>query len=180
MSFSVRNILLLAMAVFITLTGSGVAAEVPLEDMVAERSARLYLEGQVLGDMVLGARARLDFIYIDQPLVEAARVSHEVPEWLQWNTNYFGSGKTGKDALFLLVFETFKPWTFEPEMISVNGNPLEEGDIVTRAAYVPKGDLPSDYTGRFAFTVPGGIVEPGNEVVFSCGADSVTWMVPGK
>jgi hypothetical protein len=86
--------------------------------------------------MILGARARLDFIYIDRPLVEAVRVSHEVPEWLQWNTNYFGSPKSGKEALFLLVFETF--------------------------------------------TVPGGIVEPGNEIVFSCGADSVTWVVPGK
>ncbi|MGC9489736.1 MAG: hypothetical protein ACP5CD_00705 [Thermovirgaceae bacterium] len=180
MNFSVRNILLLAMAVFITLTGSGVAEEVSLEDLLAERSARLYLEGQVLGDMVLGARARLEFIYIDQPLVDAARGSHEVPEWLRWNTNYFGSGKSGKEALFLLVFETFKPWTFAPEMISVNGNPLEEEDIVTRVAYVPKGDLPSDYTGRFAFTVPAGIVEPGSEIVFGCGQDSVTWVVPGK
>ncbi|MGC9372939.1 MAG: hypothetical protein ACP5DY_06425 [Thermovirgaceae bacterium] len=180
MNFSARNIMLLAIAFFITLTGSAAAAEVSLEDMVAERSARLYLEGQVLGDMVLGARARLDFIYIDQPLVEAARGSHEVPEWLQWNTNYFGSRKSGKDALFLLVFETFKPWTFEPEMISVNGTPLEQSDIVTRSAYVPQGDLPSEYTGRFAFTVPGEIAEPGGEIVFSCGQDSVTWVAPGK
>jgi hypothetical protein len=148
--------------------------------MVAERTARMYLEGQVLGDMVLGARARLDFIYIDQPLVEATRGSHEVPEWLQWNTNYFGTRKSGEDALYLLVFETYKPWTFEPEMISVNGSPLEEGDIVTRPAYVPRGDLPSGYTGRFAFTIPAEFVKPGGEVVFRCREDSVTWAVPGK
>ncbi len=155
-------------------------AEVPLEDLIAERNARLYLEGQVLGDMVIGARARLDFIYIDRTLAEAAREGGAVPEWLEWNAGYFGSQKSGKDALFLLVFETFKPWTFTPELISVNGKPLGEGDIVTRPEYVPRGDLPSGYKGRFAFTVPGDIVGPGEEILFSCGQDKVTWVVPGK
>ncbi len=180
MKVLVRNILLVAVLSVIALAGTGDAAEKPLEELISDRSARLYLEGQVLGDMVLGARARLEFIYIDRTLADAARDNGAVPEWLVWNTSYFGSQKSGKNDLFLLVFETYKPWTFEPEMISVNGTPLEQGDIVTRPAYVPRGDLPSDFTGRFAFTVPGEIVEPGSEILFSCGQDSVTWVVPGK
>jgi hypothetical protein len=164
----------------IALAGTGVADEKPLEELIADRSARLYLEGQVLGDMVLGARARLDFIYIDRTLADAVKKSGAVPEWLEWNTSYFGSQKSGEGELFLLVFETFKPWTFEPEMIRVNGKPIEKGDIVTRSGYVPHGDLPSDYTGRFVFTVAPESVGPGKEIVFSCQDDSVTWMVPEK
>lgn len=179
MKFLVRNILPVALVAVIALAGTCGAADKPLEELIADRSARLYLEGQALGDMVLGARARLDFIYIDRTLAETAR-ENDVPEWLEWNTSYFGSRKSGEGALFLLVFETFKPWTFEPEMIRVNGKPIEKGDIVTRSEYVPRGDLPSDYTGRFVFTVVPESVGPGKEIVFSCRDDSVTWMVPEK
>jgi hypothetical protein len=180
MKVLVRNILLVAVLSVITLTGTGNAAEKPLEELIADRSARLYLEGQVLGDMVLGARARLDFIYIDRTLADAARESEAVPQWLEWNTSYFGSRKSGGGELFLLVFETFKPWTFEPGMICVNGKPIGTDDIVTRSAYVPHGDLPSDYTGRFAFTVASEFVGPGKKIVFSCQDDNVTWVVPEK
>ncbi len=180
MKFSARSILLFGVMIAIALTGACAAAENPLEKLIDERSARLYLEGQKLGDMILGARARLEFIYIDKTLAAAARESRAVPEWLEWNTSYFGSQKSGRNMLFLLVFETYKPWTFEPEVISVNGDPLEEEDLVTRSAYVPRGDLPSDYTGRFAFTLPREFMEPGSEIVFSCGEDSVAWVVPKK
>ena len=171
---------LLGVLMFFVLTVACAADGKNLDDLVSQRTARLYLEGQVLGDMILGARARLDFIYVDRPLFEAVKRNPEAPEWLQWNVNYLGSEKVGKDALFILSFETFKPWTFKPDMISVNGRPVTEDDIVTKKDYVPVGDLPSGYKGTLAFAVSGEYIKPGGKIIFSCQGESVTWTVPVK
>lgn len=180
MKRSALRVLLLAVLGVFALSCAGVAAGQTPDDLLERRNARLYVEGQVLGDMVLGARARLDFIYVDRALAEAVKDGTGAPEWLRWNVGYYGSEKVGKDALFLLDLETFKPWTFEPEMISVNGRPLERNDILTRPEYFPEGDLPSGFRGNFAFKVPMDLVEPGREIAFSCGEYSKAWRVPER
>ena len=113
------------------------------EALVQERMVSIRAEGKQLDGLVIGAQARLDFIYVDAVLVEALRTPSGFPDWLRWHAKDFASEELKGGVLFVLRIETYNPWTFDPMKISVADYALKEEDILTKPAYVPKGDLPS-------------------------------------
>jgi len=125
-----------------------------LEDLIKERTATMYLEGQKLGDLILGARARLDFLFVDDSLLRAARTSGMTPDWLKWHLGHFGDPQIRGKDLFVLRYEAYKPWDFDPFKIVVNGKNLTEEDILTKLIRISTGSLSPNTVDSLAFAVP--------------------------
>lgn len=151
-----------------------------LEDLLAERSANVWIDGQVLGELVLGAKARLTFIYVDPALATAARNDPGSPEWLTWHSRHLGEKYLKGRNLFILRFETFTPWELIPGKLFVgNYNVLSE-DVLSLKEFTPTGELPSGFAGTLPFSVPKTELKPGAEVALGYEKEAVKWKVPGK
>ncbi|HDQ92793.1 MAG TPA: hypothetical protein ENN89_01590, partial [Synergistetes bacterium] len=107
-----------------------------LQGLLEERTVTLYPEGQLLGNMVIGARGKMQFIYVDGTLAKAVREDHSVPEWLSWHAKHWGTDPVKGKTLFILKYEAYKPWDFQMTDVSVGGRAVEAGDILTRKAFV--------------------------------------------
>ena len=152
-----------------------------LDDLLAERSANVWVDGQVLGDLVLGAKARLTFIYVDPLLASAARNDPGAPEWLTWHSRHLGEKDLKGRALFLLHFETFTPWELDPGRIHVGNYTVSSEDVLSMREYSLTGELPSGFTGTLPFSVPKSFLKGGTQIVLAYGEeDSAQWKVPGK
>ncbi len=151
-----------------------------LDQLLDERTANVWIDGQQLGDLVLGARARLTFVYVDRALSAAARQDPAAPEWLVWHSRHLGEKYLKGKALFILRFETFTPWELLPENLFVETYSLVSEDLLTRKEYTPSGELPSGFTGTLSFSVPKAFVKPGQELSLGYGKESAKWKVPGK
>jgi len=174
-----KKTLLLCVAVMVA--ASAVAAgAADLQTLVDERSAVLYPEGQVLGDMVLGARAKMHFIYVDAELAEAARAGAAAPDWLEWHSRHWGMDATKGKTLFILRYEAFKPWDFVPEHITVNGSLLEPDNVLTKRAFLPEGELPSGTVAAMAFAVPDSMIADNEDIVLGYEEYSVVLTPPGR
>ncbi|MEA3507568.1 MAG: hypothetical protein U9R40_01410 [Synergistota bacterium] len=174
-----KKLLLLCVAVMAAATAVAAGAA-DLQTLVDERSAVLYPEGQVLGDMVLGARAKMHFIYVDAELAEAARTGAAAPDWLEWHARHYGMDATRGKALFILRYEAFKPWDFVPEQITVNGRLLEPENVLTKRAFLPEGELPSGTVAAMAFAVPDSMIADSEEIVLGYDEYSVVLTPPGR
>lgn len=149
-----------------------------LKELIDERTVNLWVEGQQLGDMVIGARAQLVFIYIDSKLMNKIKGDPDVPQWLSWHSQHYSDARKQKKGLFIVRFKTIKPWDFIPEMLSVAGYTIHANDIITRKAFRPEGAIPSDVTGSFAIMVPLSVLKKDVELSFTCDGFSQLWTVP--
>jgi len=148
-----------------------------LETLLNDRTCTVWIEGQVLGDMVIGSRAQLAMVYVDSKLAKAAQENHNAPEWLKWHSQHFGSIKKGY-YLFIFRYKTFKPWNFDPELIHVDGVHISKDDIKTRKAFVLQGDVPSEATGTFAALLPLKTFKAGKRVKAGYDTFQTDWEVP--
>jgi len=144
--------LIVSVAAFFFLADKAFGDE--LEDLIKERTTTMYLEGQKLGDLILGARARLDFLFVDDSLLRAARTSGMTPDWLKWHLGHFGDPQIRGKDLFVLRYEAYKPWDFDPFKIVVNGKNLTEEDILTKLIRISTGSLSPNTVDSLAFAVP--------------------------
>lgn len=90
------NIVVVFLLVFILLPGGAAEASGDLQTLLDERSAVLWIDGEVLGDLVIGARAQAALIYVDGKLSEAAWGDQTAPDWLKTQTGYYGSREARK------------------------------------------------------------------------------------
>ncbi|HPI97453.1 MAG TPA: hypothetical protein PLV56_01825 [Synergistales bacterium] len=148
-----------------------------LDDLLQERTSTLWIEGQVIGDMILGSRAQLAIIYVDSRLVKAVSGNHQAPEWLKWNVQYFSTLKKGS-CLFILRYKTFKPWDFQPGLVHVDGVAIERSNIKTREAFLLEGELPSDTTGTCAVEISLSGLKPGKTLSVGYDEFETQWKVP--
>ncbi len=172
-------VLLLALSLFILIL-AGTARAADCGKMLQDRSARLWLEGETLGSMVIGARARLDFIYVDRELARVLAGDPKVPEWISWHAQHFGSPETEGKALFILRFETRKPWDFRVGGLVVGDYYLREEDVLTRFDFMPTGPLPGGTEGTLAFAVPGDALGQGKTVPLGYADERVDLYIPGR
>lgn len=146
-----------------------------------DRTPGLWIEGQILGDMILGARAQLVFGYVDSKAYNIIRNKNAgLPQWMSWNMQYYLEAKAKKSSFFILRYKAIKNWNFEPSSISVGGYRVENSDIFTRPDYRNTGMLAPDTVGTIAFSVPDKYVKPGRTIVLSYGEDSIKWSVPER
>ena len=151
------------------------------EDFEKARTPALWIEGQLLGDMVLGARAQLIFGYIDSKAYSAIK-SHggSLPLWMNWNMQYFHKARSKKRSFFILRYKAIKNWNFSPEDIVIGGYKVTEKDIYTRSDYRNTGELPPDTLGTLAVSIPNKYVKPGKTILLSYKDDSMEWTIPKR
>jgi hypothetical protein len=123
---------------------------------VEERSANVWVEGQDLGGMIVGARGQMPFVYVDNVLSRASGGESEAPDWLKWHVQHFLSNAAKGKNLFICRYRALIPWTFEPEQIFVGTYAVQWKYILTRKDFFPHGEIPSDTVGVFAFVVLSG------------------------
>lgn len=174
-----RRSIALLMALFF-LAAATAAFSADLETLVQERTVVIYPEGQVLGNMVIGARGKMEFIYVDKALAHAIRGGEMVPDWLSWYSRHWGTEDVKGRTLFIIRYEANKPWSFDPADISIGGRSLERKDILNDKVFIVEGDLPSGTLGILSVAVPTELASPGKATVISYLEDTVEWTVPAK
>lgn len=166
------------------LCGSAAAKEAqdapPMAPLLDARQTSVWVEGQRMGDLVLGARGALQFVYVDEKLSKAITANPKLESWVYDAAQYFGTEATQGKALFIVHLDVYKPWNFDYEKIAVGDYHPDKNDILTPSMTNPFGELDSKYSGFFSFTVPASIIQPGSEVTIGYGEDSEKWTVPKK
>ncbi|WP_050771323.1 hypothetical protein [Dethiosulfovibrio peptidovorans] len=151
------------------------------DDLEVDRSSVVWVEGQVMGDMVLGAKAKLIFLFMDRRLCDVARVDRgDLPEWLTWNLQYESAARRGKREFFLLRYEAIKNWEFDPTKIKVGGYKLKMTDVLSRKDMVNVGPLSSGTLATLAFSVPRSFLKPGHSLEIVYGDWATDWIVPRR
>lgn len=168
----------LSMLVLFSFASCAFAADI--EKLLEDRTVTLYPEGQVLGNMVIGARSKMEFVYVDRALANAIREEESVPEWLSWHSRHWGTDAAKGKALFVIRYEAYKPWTFSPADIAIGGRAVETGDILTKKGYIIDGEITSGTIATMAFAVPSDLAYPGKETLISYKEESFEWTVPKK
>ncbi len=181
-----KNITVLLLAVIITIASvsSVFAVSVPtsegLNKLLAERQIDCWVEGEVFGDLVLGARGSIQFIYLDAKLSKAIAAEQGLASWVDELNQYYGSPGTEKKLLFIAQVEANKPWTVEEEKICVGNYHLSKNDIISSSWKSPfgGGSIDPGTKWQFAFVVPVSEVKKGNEITLGYGEDLVKWRMP--
>ncbi len=175
-----KKMLMFCALAFLCFTGAARADEAGT--LLSERTTTVWIEGEQLGDMIIGARALMEFIYVDAALSRVAvENGPDVPEWLTWHAKHFGTRETRKKALLIVRFEARKRWTFEPMQIRVNGRSLEEADILSKKDFIPTGELPPGSSGSFAICIPASKLDDGKgRMQVRYGEYEASLTLPGK
>lgn len=155
-----------------------VAEGAELQELLDERTTVVWIEGQQLGDMIIGSRAQVAFIFVDGKLMRAAGTSPEAPQWLTWNVQHFSEANDRGKALFIIRFKTFKPWDFDISLFLIGEYVPKEEDVITRKAFRPRNNIPSDTSGTFALMVPREIIGRGKKLEVGCSGFSAVLKVP--
>lgn len=151
------------------------------EDLEADRSSVVWVEGQIMGDMVLGAKGKLTFLFMDRRLCDVARVDRgNLPEWLTWNLQYETVARKGKREFFLLRYEAIKNWEFDPTEIKIGGYKLKMSDVVSRKDMINVGPLSSGTVATLAFSMPRSLLKPGRSLEMAYGEWTTDWIVPRR
>ena len=149
-----------------------------LNSLLNERQTDCWVEGELFGDLVLGSRGTIQFIYLDAKLSKAISAEQGLASWVDDLNQYYGSPETRKKALFIANLEANKPWTVEEEKISVGGYYLTKKDVISSSWKNPFGTVDAGTTWQFAFVVPQENVKPGTEIMVGYGEDLIKWRVP--
>jgi hypothetical protein len=177
--FRVLNVCLVVCMVLVPVREC-VARALSVEELVEERSANVWVEGQDLGGMIVGARGQMTFVYVDNVLSRASGGESEAPEWLKWHVQHFLSDAVKGKILFICRYRALIPWTFDPEQIFVGNYAVQWKDILTRKDFFPHGEISSDTAGVFAFVVPSEEIVPGKEIRLGYGEYATKLRIPGR
>ncbi len=158
----------------------GVALANDVEAMLSQRTTSLWIEGDRLGDMVIGARTLMEFIYVDSALSRvAAENGPDVPDWLNWHAHHFGTKATKKRVLLIVRFEARKRWDLDPTRIRINGRNVVAEDILSPKDLIPTGELPPGSAGSFAIGIPVAAFAGKDGVSVAYGEYSTNLLIPG-
>lgn len=149
-----------------------------LNSLLDERQTDCWVEGELFGDLVLGSRGTIQFIYLDAKLSKAISAEQGLAPWVDDLNQYYGSPETRKKALFIANLEANKPWTVEEQKISIGGYHLTKKDVISSSWKNPFGTVDAGTSWQFAFVVPQDKVKPGTEIMVGYGDDLIKWKVP--
>ncbi len=166
--------------IVLSATGSPAFSQ-DFEVLEKERMTSIWVGGEILGDMVLGAEGQVILLYMDRKACRmAAEQRGSIPEWLSWNLQHEADAIREKKAFFLVRYKAMKNWHFDPEEIKIGEYSLRQEDLVTRKEFRKIGDLSPDTEGTLALLVPSKYVKPGSTVTISYGRWSENWTIPRR
>ena len=145
-----------------------------IQKLLFPRSVICWVEGTDFGDLILGARGRIDFVCVDRKLGDALSNltpdgsggdnSYTVPEWLRIYAKDYT--KMPKKTLFVLKIQAHKPWEFDTSALFIGDYRIKNEDIITGVMLDPsfeiKGGinaLPGDYSGQVSILVPSDLLK---------------------
>ena len=186
-------LLLLAYCASSPAFGANTADEI--ERLSEPRTAVCWFEGDMIGDIVVNARGRIAFLYMDSRLAATYSRQRErdmksgpsslVPPHLMAYASKYGAKK--KHVLFVASVKALKRWEFDTEKISVAGYSPAKGDILTGITGSTLMELRpgvsvlgKDYEGYVGFYVPADRVKSGTGIKIGYDADLTDWKVPAK
>ncbi|MDR1134497.1 MAG: hypothetical protein LBL05_10065 [Synergistaceae bacterium] len=166
-----------------------------IERVSEPRTAVCWFEGDAIGDVVVNARGRVIFLYMDSGLAAAFSrqkqrdmkngPSSSVPPHLTAYASKYGSKK--KHVLFVASVKALKRWDFDTEKLSVAGYSPAKDDVLTGVTGSTLMELRpgvsalgKDYEGYVGFFVPADRIQAGTEIKIGYGADLVGWKVPAR
>lgn len=174
-----KILILLITAVLAVSCSAAFAADAPaLAPLLDTRQTDIWVEGQRLGDLVLGARGTMQFIYVDEKLSKAISANNQLENWVMQMAQYYGTDEAKGKALFITHLSTYKPWDFDPGKVHVGDYYLTKNDILSPSMTNPFGPIASKDEGYFAFVVPASLLKTGKELNIGYGDDTETWKVP--
>ena len=164
-----------------------------IERLMPQRTIVSHYEGQDLGGLVVNARGKLTFFYIDDRLADALRRRQreerdrgELSEIPRQVFGYATKSKRGH-VIFIARVQALKGWTFDPSMLSVGGFSPAGEDIITGISSNPifelefaERALPVGYDGFIGFFVPVGNAPRGEAINLGYASDLVDWQVPDR
>lgn len=166
-----------------------------IERLSEPRTAVCWFEGDMIGDIVVNARGRITFLYMDSKLSAAlsrrrerdtgAVPSSRVPSYLTSYAHKYGSKK--KHVLFVASVKALKNWDFDTEKLSAAGYSPAKDDILTGVTGSTLMELRpgvsalgKNYEGYVGFFIPADRLKPGTEIKIGYDADLIDWKVPAK
>ncbi len=162
-------------------SASGAYHKMTPQELVRSRSVVIFDGGTRVGDMVLGANAKLQFQFVDDRLTE--EIYHNPEPFLEEivsNVEFKQKASRNKCNLIILIYRAENAWTFDPDRLTVNGEPLPKKQIYSSLLSKEVGRLESETQDAIAFGVPRAISKPGNVIVFGYGDETVEFTVPKK
>lgn len=148
------------------------------------RTARIWVDAQVLDGLVLNARARVDVTWLPRSLLKRLEKDQRTDAWaLDGLHLYYSKDKEtaakmkGRDVV-VVNYRTEKSWTFDPTELAFGGRSIGSEDILGSPASWPVGELPSGATGTLFLAVPS--PEPGVTVRVTLGPDSADIALPKR
>ena len=152
---------------------------------IDSRTALIWVDGQVLGNMVLNARAKLFVTWLPLSLRTKLDRDRDVDEWVINGLGYYYSRDTdvkammkGRDII-ALNYATQKSWHFDPTELSIGDYHVTAADVLGHPELRgPAGDLPSGVNGTLFICVPS--MKPGKSVKISIGQDSAVLELPKR
>lgn len=151
------------------------------EELMRARSALLWIGGTRVGDLMVGADAKLQFQFVDRTL--SARIyaaPNNFPDDIVWNASYIDKAARAKCNLVILGYRAVNRWNFDPGKLTVNGEPLPAGRIYTSLLSKETGNLAPDTQDAIAFGVLRSQSRGGSEVVFGYDGYSVKLTIPER
>lgn len=163
-------------------------------EFLERRIAVCYFEGMDLGELVVGARGCLTFLYVDERMGSAlqsrgAPSDGSLPNAMAQHLLRYSGGYARRKGyiMFVVAVEAFKNWELDTADLHVGGYAPADGDFVTGALGDPRYEvspgknlLPPKYSGLFSFYAPASAFAPGSTVELGLGDHSVSWQVPAK
>ncbi|MGI6074840.1 MAG: hypothetical protein ACOYD9_00540 [Pyramidobacter sp.] len=160
---------------------SAAFAAMSADQLMRTRSVLVWVGGNRIGDLMVGADAKLQFQFIDRPLAERIYSDpNSFPDLIVWNASYIDKASRGRCNLVLLIYKAMNRWNFDPGLIRVNGEPIDRKRLYTSLLSKPVGNLPEGTQDAIAFGVPRSISKPGAKILFSYGDYQSEFKVPEK
>ena len=190
----VSAILTITAALLLLVFSAGRAAASPMRDierLTPSRTTVCFFEGQYLADLVLNARGKLTFLFVDRKLADALRRGQRAEQgqggFSEIHPQIYAYATKSKRGhlLFIVRVQALKSWKFDSSMLSIGDySPINE-NIITGIASNPtmelkfgESDLAGGYDGYIGFFVPTENVKPGETINLGYATDHVEWEVP--
>lgn len=143
------------------------AMDEELERVLQSQGVRFHVEGQVLGDMVIGSRGTVEVIWVNRRLAEALSRAQFPPQWLVDQVQKLDSVPRGH-SLFAVAVRANKPFTVDLNRLII-GVPLRRELLLTREDRMLT-ELSSGEESFFGVLAPV-TVKPGSSIPVGYGED---------
>jgi len=162
-----------------------------IENLTPPRTAVCFFEGEKFADLVLNARGKLTFLYVDRKFANAlgrqrkAEYDRGTFSGIPSQIFAYATKSKRRHVLFITRVQALRGWAFDTSMLSIGGySPVKE-NIITGISDNPylelkfgEHSLTQNYDGYIGFFVPAENVKPGETINLGYAEDLVEWQVP--